>query len=124
MVFLLRNSLLSIATSLYALAVFVRLSVYICWNFSISSIILNSSSDILQSIRAADIRLEIVLDLDIEFHNLRGYDSHLLMQAISKEGDEITCITNNIEKYILFSLNQLRFIERTHSLLASVDRGE
>ena len=46
----------------------------------------------------ADIILEIVLDLDIEFHNLRGYDSNLLMQAISKVGREIICIPNKTEK--------------------------
>ena len=56
------------------------------------------------------------------FHNLRGYDSHLLMQAISKVGGEITCIPNNTEKYISFSLKQLRFIDSAQFLLASLDR--
>ena len=38
------------------------------------------------------------------FHNLRSYDSHLLMQAISKVKGTITCIQNNMEKYISFFL--------------------
>ena len=40
----------------------------------------------------------------VVFHNLRGYDSHLLMQAISKVEGRISCIPNNTEKYISFSL--------------------
>ena len=56
------------------------------------------------------------------FHNLRGYDSHLLMQAISKVEGRIPCIPNNTEKYISFSLGQLRFIDSAQFLLASLDK--
>ncbi len=42
--------------------------------------------------------------IPVVFHNLRGYDSHLLMQAISKVEGRISCIPNNTEKYISFSL--------------------
>ena len=59
--------------------------------------------------------------VSVFFHNLRGYDSHLLMQAISKMEDKISCIPNNTEKYI-FSLGQLRFIDSTQFLLASLDK--
>ena len=55
------------------------------------------------------------------FHNLRRYDSHLLMQAISVEGG-IGCIPNNTEKYISFSLRQLCFIDSAQFLLASLDK--
>ena len=44
------------------------------------------------------------------------------MQAISKVGGDITCLHNNTEKYISFSLNQLRFIDSAQFLLASLDR--
>ena len=40
--------------------------------------------------------------IPVVFHNLRGYDSHLIMQAISQVDGEITCISNNMEKYISF----------------------
>ena len=58
----------------------------------------------------------------VVFHNLRGYDSHLLMQAISKVEGRISCIPNNTEKYISFSLGQLRFIDSAQFLLASLDK--
>ena len=60
--------------------------------------------------------------IPVVFHNLRGYDSHLLMQAISKVGGAVTCIPNNTEKYISFSLGQLRFIDSAQFLLASLDK--
>lgn len=60
--------------------------------------------------------------IPVAFHNLRGYDSHLLMQAISKVEGRISCIPNNTEKYISFSLGQLRFIDSAQFLLASLDK--
>ena len=60
--------------------------------------------------------------IPVVFHNLRGYDSHLLMQAISKVEGQVSCIPNNTEKYISFSLGQLRFIDSAQFLLASLDK--
>ena len=58
----------------------------------------------------------------VVFHNLRGYDSHMLMQTISKVEDRLSCIPNNTEKYISFFLGQVRFIDRAQFLLASLDK--
>ena len=58
----------------------------------------------------------------VVFHNLRGYDSHLLMQAISKVEGKVSCIPNNTEKYISFSVGQLHFIDSAQFLLASLDK--
>ena len=44
------------------------------------------------------------------------------MQAISKVEGRVHCIPNNTEKYISFSLGQLRFIDNVQFLLASLDR--
>ena len=60
--------------------------------------------------------------IPVVFHNLRGYDSHLLMQAICKVEGRVSCIPNNTEKYISFSLGQLRFIVSAQFLLASLDK--
>ena len=60
--------------------------------------------------------------IPVVFHNLRGYDSHLLMQAISKVEGRVSCIPNNTEKYISFSLGRLRFIDSAQFLLAPLDK--
>ena len=62
------------------------------------------------------------LKIPVMFHNLRGYDSHLLMQAIGKVSGNITCIPNNTEKYISFSIGNLRFIDSAQFLIASLDK--
>jgi hypothetical protein len=53
--------------------------------------------------------------IPVVFHNLKGYDSHFIMQAIGKVEDspenKIGCIAQNSEKYISFTLGTLRFID-------------
>ena len=49
--------------------------------------------------------------IPVIFHNLKGYDGHLLMQAMTSVQGEIKCIPTNTEKYISFSLGNLRFID-------------
>ena len=47
--------------------------------------------------------------IPVVFHNLTGYDQHLLMSTVGKFKDrKLTCIPNNMEKYISFSLENLR----------------
>ena len=62
------------------------------------------------------------IEIPIFFHNLRGYDSHLIMQQIGEMEGSITCIPNNKEKYISFSLGQLVFKDSMQFLLASLDK--
>ena len=59
--------------------------------------------------------------IPVVFHNLRGYDAHHLMQAISKLEKEVKCIANNMEKYITFSVGNIRFIDSLNFLQASLD---
>ena len=44
------------------------------------------------------------------------------MQVISETAGKITCIPNNTEQYISFSLRQLRFIDSTQFMLSSLDK--
>ena len=79
-----------------------------------------------QRSRTHDCNLKLRLDpqtitTPVVFHNLRGYDSHLIMQAISRVEGSISCIPNNMEQYISFSLGQLRFIDSLQFLNASLD---
>ena len=61
-------------------------------------------------------------NIPIIFHNLRGYDSHLIMQHLGKYDDNITCIPNNMEKYVSFSLGKLIFKDSLQFLNASLEK--
>ena len=77
------------------------------------------------------------LKITIVFHNLRGYDSHFIMQQIGeiankyaykdKKGKEqpltINTILNNMEKYMAFMLgNHLTFINSFQFMSSSLDK--
>ena len=44
-------------------------------------------------------------------HNLKNYDAHHIMREIGKVTGGLKCIPNNMEKYVTFSLVNLRFID-------------
>jgi len=57
----------------------------------------------------------------VVFHNLKGYDGYLPMQAMARVQGEISCIPNNTEKYISFSLGNLSFIDSLNFMNSSLD---
>ena len=76
------------------------------------------------------------IKIPVLFHNLRGYDSHFIMQQIgkiakkhaykNKRGEEchmnINCIPNNMEKYLAFMLgNHLVFLDSLQFMNSSLD---
>ena len=61
--------------------------------------------------------------IPVILHNLRGYDSHLIMQGLGKlKGEKINCIPNNTEKYISFSIGNLNFIDSLQFMTSSLER--
>ena len=77
------------------------------------------------------------IKIPVIFHNLRGYDSHFIMQQIgeiakmhtykNKRGEEchmnINCIPNNMEKYMAFMLgNHLVFLDSFQFMSSSLDK--
>ena len=61
-------------------------------------------------------------EIPVVFHNLKGYDTHHLMQAVSQTNKEVkNCIANNMEKYITFSVGGLRFIDSLSFLHQSLN---
>ena len=76
------------------------------------------------------------IKIPVIFHNLRGYDSHFIMQEIgaivkkhayTKNGKEIkmdiNAIPNNMEKYMSFMLgNHLTFIDSFQFMSSSLDK--
>ena len=59
--------------------------------------------------------------IPVAFHNLKGCDGHLLMQAMARVQGETQCIPTNTDIYILFSLGNLKFIDSVNFLLSSLD---
>ena len=77
------------------------------------------------------------IKIPVIFHNLRGYDSHFIMQQIgeiankhgytNKKGEKqdlnINAIPNNMEKYMAFMLgNHLTFIDSFQFMSSSLDK--
>ncbi|XP_031559466.1 uncharacterized protein LOC116295702 [Actinia tenebrosa] len=49
------------------------------------------------------------MEIPVFFHNLREYDSHLLLQGV--EGHEVKCIPNNKERYMSVTIGKLKFLD-------------
>ena len=51
-------------------------------------------------------------NVPVIFHNLRGYESHLIMQEIGKVDEKVSVIRNVLKKYMTFKIrNSLVYIE-------------
>ena len=59
------------------------------------------------------------------FHNLRGYDGHLIMKGFRKyifPNQKIKCIPNNMERYLSFTIGNLRFIDSYQFMSESLEK--
>ena len=63
------------------------------------------------------------LNIPVVFHNLKGYDANHIMCAIGRYAAalKLTCIPQTVEKYVTFSLGNLRFIDSLNFLNASLE---
>ena len=61
--------------------------------------------------------------IPVIFHNLRGYDGHIIMQTLGKnDEEELRVIANTLEKYISFSVGQLRFLDSFQFMNTSLEK--
>ena len=61
--------------------------------------------------------------IPVFFHNLEGYDSHLLMQHLGKyKKMRLSCIPINSEKYISFTLGHLQFLDSLNFMNESLGK--
>ena len=58
--------------------------------------------------------------MPIFFHNLRGYDSHLILQAVTSEFSA-KCIAQSSEKYMTFTLNNLSFYDSAQHMMGTLE---
>ena len=62
--------------------------------------------------RDCNIKIKLNHTIPVVFHNLKNYDSHLTMQELGKFNFKINFITNGLEKYMSFNINnKLAFID-------------
>ena len=61
--------------------------------------------------------------IPVIFHNLKGYDAHLLMSSFGKfKKRRIQCIPNNNERYLSVSSGGLRFIDSFQFMSSSLEK--
>ena len=77
---------------------------------------------------ACNLKLRIYpnrIKVPVVFHNLRGYDGHLIMAEMGKtksnERNKISCIPNNMEKHMTFRIGQLQMMDSLQFLNFSLD---
>ena len=72
--------------------------------------------------RDCNINVKLNRTVFVVFHNLKNYDSDLIMQELGKFNLKINVIPNGLEKYMSFSTNsKLSFIDSFQFLSSSLD---
>ena len=72
--------------------------------------------------RDCNIIVKLNQKIPVVFHNLKNYDSHLIMQELGKLNLKINVIPNGLENYMSFSINnKLSFIDSFQFLSSSLD---
>ena len=72
--------------------------------------------------RDCNINFTLNRKIPIVFHNLKIYDSHLILQELGKFNLKINALPNGLEKYMSFSINnKLSFIGSFQFLSSSLD---
>eukprot|EP01048_Picozoa_sp_COSAG05_P018477 COSAG05_NODE_2710_length_2741_cov_1.654807_2_plen_702_part_01 len=56
------------------------------------------------------------------FHNLKGYDAHLIVSEVGRFTSKLEAIPQNYEKFISFSFSHLRFLDSIGFLNSSLDK--
>ena len=71
-----------------------------------------------------NLQFQICNFIPVIFHGLRNFDSHIICQSIGRyetSSKHIKCIPQNMERYISFSLGNLRFIDSYQFLSSSLE---
>ena len=72
---------------------------------------------------SCNINLELTKKVPVIFHNLRGYDSHLIFKELSKFDVKSDEITNGLEKSIAFILKKnFVFIDSMQFMNSSLEK--
>ena len=64
----------------------------------------------------------VIKNVSVIFHNLRGYDSHLIFNELDKFDVKTNVITIGSEKYMAFLNKNLVFIDSMQFVNSSLDK--
>ena len=71
---------------------------------------------------SCNINLKLTKKVPVIFHNLKGYDSHLILQEIDKFNVKIRAMPNGLGKYMAFTINKnLVLIDSMQFINSSLD---
>ena len=71
----------------------------------------------------SDINLKATKIFPVIFHNLKGYESHLIFKELNRFNMKISVIPNGLEKYMAFTINKnLVFIDSMQFMNSSFDK--
>ena len=71
---------------------------------------------------SCNLRYKLSKNVPVIFHNGKNYDSHFILQELGQFGEKkVSCIPNNTEKYISFSVDNLVFMDSIQFMNASLD---
>ena len=72
---------------------------------------------------SCNVKFQLTKKVPVIFHNLRGYDSHLIFCELDKFNVKIDVIPNGLEKYMAFFINKnLVFIDSMQFMNSSLDK--
>ena len=72
--------------------------------------------------RDCNINLKLNRKIPIAFLNLKNYDSHLIMQELGKLNLKVSVVSNVLEKYMSFTINnKISVIDSFQFLSSSLD---
>ena len=73
--------------------------------------------------QSCNLNFQLTKRIPVIFHNLKGYDSHLIFSVLHKFNLKINVIPNGLEKYMAFFLNKnLVFIDSMQFMNSSLDK--
>ena len=69
--------------------------------------------------RDCNMNVELIHKIPIEFHNLKNYDPHLIMQELGKFNFKINVTLNVLKRYMSFNINNKLIFIDSFSFLSS-----
>ena len=76
------------------------------------------------SCNKCNLGMKMTKTIPVIFHNLKGYDSHLLLPELGKFNKKISIIPNNMQTYMSFSIgNKTSYIDKKTGKPVERDKG-